>query len=68
MQHQPSFEDEKGRDDFIFMSAMPWISFTSVMHPMHYHPVDSIPRIAWGKYEKKENRAQRGTTRDGPKN
>lgn len=50
MQHQPSFEDEEGRDDFIFMSAMPWISFTSVMHPMHYHPVDSVPRVAWGKY------------------
>jgi chloramphenicol O-acetyltransferase type A len=56
MQHQPSFEDEKGRDDFIFMSAMPWISFTSVMHPMHYHPVDSVPRVAWGRYEKKEDK------------
>lgn len=51
MQDRPSFEDEEGRDDFIFMSAMPWISFTSVMHPMHYHPVDSVPRIAWGKYQ-----------------
>jgi chloramphenicol O-acetyltransferase type A len=50
MQHHPSFEDEEGRDDYIFMSAMPWISFRSVMHPMHYHPVDSVPRIAWGKY------------------
>ncbi len=56
MEYNPSFEDEEGRDDYLFMSAMPWISFTSVMHPMHYHPVDSVPRIAWGKYEKKEGK------------
>jgi len=21
-----------------------------VMHPMHLHPADSVPRIAWGKF------------------
>ena len=50
MYHAPSFEDEPGRDDFLYLSAMPWVSFTSVMHPMHYHPVDSVPRLVWGKY------------------
>jgi chloramphenicol O-acetyltransferase type A len=31
------------------MSAIPWVSFTSFNHPMHYHPSDSVPRFAWGK-------------------
>jgi chloramphenicol O-acetyltransferase type A len=50
MQTDPSFSDEPGRDDYLFLSAMPWVSFTSVQHAMHYHPVDSVPRIVWGKY------------------
>lgn len=48
----PSFEDEEGRDDFLFLSAIPWISFTSFSHAMHYEPADSVPRITWGKYFK----------------
>jgi chloramphenicol O-acetyltransferase type A len=32
------------------MSAIPWVTFTSVMHPIHLHPIDSVPRIAWGKF------------------
>ncbi len=55
MKTDPSFEDEHGRDDFLFLSAIPWINFTSIQHPMHYHPVDSVPRIAWGKYIKTGN-------------
>lgn len=50
MKKNPSFEDEEGRDDFLFMSSFPWVSFTSFQHAMHYSPSDSVPRIAWGKY------------------
>lgn len=50
MHQNPSFEDEIGRDDYLFLSAFPWASFTSVQHAMHYSPVDSVPRIVWGKY------------------
>lgn len=50
MKNNPSFEDEEGRDDFLFMSSFPWVSFTSFQHAMHYSPSDSVPRIAWGKY------------------
>ncbi len=50
LQLHPSFEDEIGRDDYLFLSSMPWVSFTSVQHAMHYHPHDSVPRIVWGKY------------------
>jgi chloramphenicol O-acetyltransferase type A len=53
---EPRFEDELGRDDYIFMSALPWVNFTSIQHAMHYHPCDSIPRISWGKFTKEGNR------------
>ena len=44
-----TLKDEPGRDDLLFMTAIPWISFTSFMHPMHLSPADSVPRFAWGK-------------------
>jgi chloramphenicol O-acetyltransferase type A len=36
-------------DDLLYMTAIPWVSFTSFMHPMNLQPADSIPRFAWGK-------------------
>lgn len=45
-----NLEDDLGRDDLIYMTSIPWISFTSITHPIHMSPTDSIPRIAWGKY------------------
>ncbi|MEW6404593.1 MAG: chloramphenicol acetyltransferase [Chloroflexota bacterium] len=45
----PTLEDEPGRDDLLFTTNIPWVSFTSMMHPIHMHPADSVPRIAWGK-------------------
>jgi chloramphenicol O-acetyltransferase type A len=50
IQGQVCLEDEPGRDDLIYISSIPWISFTSISHPIHLHPVDSIPRISWGKF------------------
>jgi chloramphenicol O-acetyltransferase type A len=49
-QEHPTLEDPPGRDDFLFMTAIPWVSFTSFTHPMHLQPADSIPRFAWGKF------------------
>jgi len=46
----PSLENESGRDDLLYMTALPWVSFTSFTHPMQQHPADSIPRFAWGKF------------------
>lgn len=50
MRTNPSFEDEVDRDDYLYFSAIPWVSFTGIQHAMHYHPSDSVPRIAWGKF------------------
>lgn len=43
-------EDEPGRDDLLYITSIPWISFTHINHPIHMSPVDSIPRISWGKF------------------
>lgn len=51
-----TLEDEPGRDDFLFITSIPWISFTSVTHPIQMNPVDSVPRIAWGKYFEENGR------------
>ena len=56
MKEDPSLEDEEGRDDYLFMSAIPWVSFTNIQHAMHYSPADSVPRIAWGKFFKENGR------------
>jgi chloramphenicol O-acetyltransferase type A len=37
------------RDDVLYMSPIPWVSFTAFNHPMRLHPSDSVPRFAWGK-------------------
>ncbi|MEJ2571806.1 MAG: chloramphenicol acetyltransferase [Anaerolineales bacterium] len=47
---QPTLEDEPGQDDLLFMTAIPWVSFTSFKHPMPLQPTDSVPRFAWGKF------------------
>ena len=49
VKEHPTLEDEPGRDDLIFMSALPWVSFTSCTHAIHLSPPDSVPRITWGK-------------------
>jgi len=46
----PTIAEDSSRDDVLYYTCIPWISFTSLTHPINLHPVDSIPRIAWGKY------------------
>lgn len=56
MRENPSLQDKYNQDELLFMTSIPWIPFTSFMHPIHLHPVDSIPRFAWGKIHKIEGR------------
>ncbi|MGI6085278.1 MAG: CatA-like O-acetyltransferase [Acetivibrionales bacterium] len=49
-------EDEPGRDDLLFITSIPWVSFTSFVHPIQMNPVESIPRISWGKYFEESDR------------
>lgn len=50
IKEHPTLKDESGRDDYLYMTAIPWVSFTSFSHPLHLHPIDSIPRYAWGRF------------------
>lgn len=45
-----TLQDEPGQDNVLFMTSIPWVSFTGVMHPLNLQAADSIPRLAWGKY------------------
>ena len=44
-----------GRDDLLYLTALPWFAFTGMTHPLLLDPSDSVPRIAWGRFEEKEN-------------
>jgi chloramphenicol O-acetyltransferase type A len=50
VKEHPTLEEPPGRDDFLFMTAIPWVSFTSFMHPMHMESTFSVPLFAWGKF------------------
>lgn len=50
VKEHPTVKDESGQDDRLFMTAIPWVSFTSFMHPLDLSPADSVPRFAWGKF------------------
>ncbi|MGB4659360.1 MAG: chloramphenicol acetyltransferase [Mobilitalea sp.] len=42
--------DNDVRDDVVYITCIPWISFTSLSHTMKIQKEDSVPRISWGKY------------------
>ena len=52
VKEHPILRSDPEQDDRLYMTALPWVSFTSFMHPMQLHPADSIPRFAWGKFFK----------------
>jgi chloramphenicol O-acetyltransferase type A len=47
---------DETRDDLVYLSCLPWISFTQVSHTVKLDRDDSIPRITWGKYYADGNR------------
>lgn len=49
VRQNPWIKDDSDQDNQLFMTAIPWVSFTSFMHPLNT-PVDSVPRFAWGKF------------------
>jgi len=56
---------EPERDDVLYMSPIPWVSFTSFGHPMQLHPADSVPRFAWGKFTAVGNRLEMPVSAQG---
>jgi len=47
---EPSLEEKIQDDSMLFMTSIPWVSFTGFMHPVKLSPADSVPRFAWGKF------------------
>jgi chloramphenicol O-acetyltransferase type A len=46
----------KGHDDVVHFTTLPWVSFTSFAHARDREPLDSIPKIAFGKFSKEGDR------------
>ncbi|HWT26742.1 MAG TPA: chloramphenicol acetyltransferase [Mobilitalea sp.] len=42
--------DMAGRDDLIYITCIPWISFTHLSHTINLKQEDACERISWGKY------------------
>ncbi len=48
-------EKVAGRDDLIYITCLPWISFTHLSHTISLNKNDAVPRISWGKYFKQDD-------------
>jgi len=53
---EPTLDTEE-RDDWLFMTSIPWLSFTGMIHPQ-VGPADCVPRFAWGKFLQQDGRIQ----------
>ncbi|HEX3280018.1 MAG TPA: chloramphenicol acetyltransferase [Pyrinomonadaceae bacterium] len=51
----PTFEPTP-RDNLIYFTTLPWLSFTSFAHARKRGRGDSVPRIAFGKFVKENDR------------
>jgi len=55
---EASLEDDPERDDYLFITSLPWIHFTSFVHPIDIRNVDSVPRLVWGRAEPRGERVE----------
>ena len=53
---EKSLDPADERDDLIYYSMIPWISFTSFSHARQPGESDSIPKIVFGKYAEQNGR------------
>ena len=53
---QPSLEEKVHDDSMLFMTSIPWVSFTGFTHPVKLNPADSVPRFAWGKFREERDK------------
>ena len=56
VKQNPYIEEKIQDDSMLFMSPIPWVSFTAFMHPLRLNPADSVPRFAWGKYQEQDGK------------
>lgn len=46
--------DEDARDDLIYFSCLPWLSYTQVTQEHSLDRGDSVPRLMWGRFTKED--------------
>jgi len=44
-----ALEPHAGRTDLVHFSVLPWIRFTGLVHPRAADPLDSVPKIVFGR-------------------
>lgn len=47
-------ESKEERDDLVYLTCVPWLSFTRISHAWNLSKDDGVPRIAWGKFTVKD--------------
>lgn len=56
-EQQSYFPDSKYQsDEMIQFSCLPWFSFTNLGNELSLDRDDSIPKVTWGKFEKRDDR------------
>jgi chloramphenicol O-acetyltransferase type A len=53
----PPLDAREGRDDLIYHSVIPWVSFTSISHARDSRRQSGIPKITFGRYREAGGRA-----------
>lgn len=49
--HSASEFSEREIKDYVFITSIPWLEFTSIQHPVKKLSSVDIPSIAWGKFK-----------------
>jgi chloramphenicol O-acetyltransferase type A len=49
-----ALDPQDERDDLVYHSVLPWIRLTGFIHARRRRPLDSIPRIVFGKHFERE--------------
>lgn len=42
--------------NYVFITSLPWLDFTSIQHPVFKFKSADIPSVAWGKFTVKDNK------------
>lgn len=51
-------EPRPDRDDLLHGTVLPWTSFTSITHARRLPATDSVPKLAFGRYEPRGDRVE----------
>lgn len=55
-ERQTTLLSGEDRDEYIFISCLPWFDLTGAMNDRNLDPDDSFPRVVWGKYTEQDGR------------